>query len=145
MAMRKARAEWQGGLKEGRGTVAVGSGVYEGPYSYKSRFTEDEQTATNPEELIGAAHAGCYSMQLGAMLEAEGHPPDYVRTEAAVELRAGEGGSHIRSIRLSTTGRVPSIDAAKFEEVARDAKEACLITQALGAVPEITLDINFEG
>ena len=143
MATRDGIAEWKGDLKGGEGTVTVSSGLFDGQYSYSTRF--EEGSGTNPEELIGAAHAGCYSMQLGAMLEAEGHPPDYVRTEAAVELRAGDEGPRIRSIRLSTTGRVPSIDAAKFEEVARDAKEACLITQALGAVPEITLDINFEG
>jgi len=144
MATRKATAEWQGGLKGGSGKLAVGSGVCEGPYSFKSRFEDDEPTATNPEELIGAAHAACYSMQLSAMLEADGTPADSVRTDATVELRVGDDGPRIRSIHLSTTGRVPGIDAAKFLETAAAAKEACLVTQALSAVPEIEVQATFE-
>jgi osmotically inducible protein OsmC len=144
MATRKAAAQWSGGLKGGSGSMALGSGVWEGPFSFKSRFEDDEPTATNPEELIGAAHAGCYSMQLSAMLEAAGTPADSVRTEATVQLRADDPGPRIASIHLSTTGRVPGIDAATFERTAQEAKQECLITRALAAVPEVTLDINFE-
>jgi lipoyl-dependent peroxiredoxin len=145
MATRKATAEWKGGLKGGSGEVAVGSGVFSGPYSFKSRFVDDEPTATNPEELIGAAHAGCYSMQLSSMLEAAGTPPESVRTTATVQLRVGDEGARITQIKLSTTGRVPGIDAAAFEQAAQDAKEACLVTQALAAVPDVSVEATFEG
>ena len=145
MAKRKANARWSGGLKGGSGEVALGSGVFSGPYSFKSRFEDDEPTATNPEELIGAAHAACYSMQLSSMLEAAGTPVESVRTAAEVELRVTDDGPRITSIKLSTTGRVPGIDAAAFEKTANEAKQACLITQALSAVPEIKLEIAFEG
>ena len=144
MATRKATAEWRGGLEGGGGNVAVGSGVYEGPYSFKSRFEDDEPTATNPEELIGAAHAGCYSMQLSAMLEAAGTPADSVRTVATVELRADDSGPRIRSITLATTGRVPGIDAATFEQTAQAAKAECLITKALAGVDQITVEATLE-
>jgi osmotically inducible protein OsmC len=144
MATRKATAEWQGGLKGGSGNLAVGSGVYDGPYSFKSRFEDDEPTATNPEEMIGAAHAGCYSMQVASMLEAAGTPADSVRTVATVELRVGDEGAHIRSIHLSTTGRVPGIDGAKFQETAEAAKAECIVTRALAGVGEITLDASLE-
>ena len=145
MATRKARAQWSGGLKGGSGEMALGSGVWEGPFSFKSRFEDDEPTATNPEELIGAAHAGCYSMQLSAMLEAAGTPAESVRTEATVQLRTGDEGPDITSIRLHTTGRVPGIDAATFEKTAQEAKQACLVTRALGAVPDIEIQASFEG
>jgi osmotically inducible protein OsmC len=146
MATRKATAQWSGGLKGGSGSMALGSGVWEGPFSFKSRFEDDEPTATNPEELIGAAHAGCYSMQLSAMLEAAGTPAESVRTNATVELRAGgDEGPHIASIRLSTTGRVPGIDAAAFEKTAQEAKQACLVTRALAGVKDVSLEVSFEG
>ena len=145
MATRKATAQWSGGLKGGSGSMALGSGVWEGPFSFKSRFEDDEPTATNPEELIGAAHAGCYSMQLSAMLELAGTPAELVRTNATVELRADDPGPRIASIHLSTTGRVPGIDAATFERTAQEAKQGCLVTRALGAVPEITVEATFEG
>ncbi len=144
MAKRKANAQWSGGLKGGNGEVALGSGVFTGPYSFKSRFEDDEPTATNPEELIGAAHSACYSMQLSAMLEAAGTPPESVRTAAEVELRVTDAGPRITSIKLSTTGRVPGIDAATFEKTAQEAKEACLISQALAAVPDISVEASFE-
>jgi lipoyl-dependent peroxiredoxin len=143
MATRKASAQWNGGLKGGNGTMALGSGVWEGPFTYGSRF-EGDGSATNPEELIGAAHAGCYSMQLSAMLEAAGTPPESVRTEASVELRAGDEGPRIASITLRPTGRVPGIDAARFEEVAQEAKQACLVTRALAAVENVTIEPTFE-
>jgi lipoyl-dependent peroxiredoxin len=145
MATRKASAQWKGGLKGGSGEVALGSGVFSGPYSFKSRFVDDEPTATNPEELIGAAHSACYSMQLSSMLEAAGTPAESVRTTATVQLRPTDAGPRITEIALATTGRVPGIDAAAFEKTANEAKEACLITQALASVPDITLAVSFEG
>jgi osmotically inducible protein OsmC len=145
MATRKATAEWSGGLRSGAGKLALGSGVWEGPFSFKSRFEDDEPTATNPEELIGAAHAGCYSMQLSAMLELAGTPAALVRTNATIELRADDPGPRIASIHLSTTGRVPGIDAATFERTAQEAKQACIVTRALGGVSDITVEASFEG
>jgi lipoyl-dependent peroxiredoxin len=143
MATRKASAQWNGGLKGGNGTMALGSGVWEGPFTYRSRF-EGDGSATNPEELIGAAHAGCYSMQLSAMLEANGTPAESVRTDASVELRAGDEGPRIASITLATTGRVPGIDAATFEQTAQEAKQACLVTRALAGVADVTVTPTFE-
>ena len=142
MATRKASAQWNGGLKGGNGSMALGSGVWEGPFTFRSRF-EGDGSATNPEELIGAAHAGCYSMQLSAILEAAGTPAESVRTEASVELRAGDEGARIASITLRTTGRVPGIDAAKFEQAAQEAKMACLVTRALAGVENITIEPTF--
>jgi osmotically inducible protein OsmC len=145
MATRKATAQWNEGLKGGTGRMALGSGVWEGPFSFKSRFEDDEPTATNPEELIGAAHAGCYSMQVASMLEAAGTPAESVRTDATVELRADDPGPRIASIHLSTAGRVPGIDAATFERTAQEAKQACIVTRALAGVADITVDVKLEG
>jgi len=138
MATRTATARWSGTLKEGSGRMAVGSGAFEGPYDFRSRF--EEGSGTNPEELIGAAHAGCYSMQLSAMLSEGGHPPDSVETTAKVHLRAGDEGARIARIDLSTEGRVPGIDEAAFRETAEAAKQACLVTRALAGVQEVTLE-----
>jgi len=142
MAERTANAEWQGSLKEGEGTLALGSGAFEGAYSFKSRF--EEGTGTNPEELIGAAHAACYSMQLSLELAEAGHDPESVRTEAKVHLTSAEGGGfEISRIELITRGTVPGIDDDDFRKHAEVAKENCLISKALGAVGEITLDAQF--
>jgi osmotically inducible protein OsmC len=137
MATRNATAQWNGGLKDGNGTMAGGSGAFDAPFTYRSRFEEGAET--NPEELIGAALAGCYSMQLSAMLEADGHAPESVRTEAKVTLRAGDAGPHIARIDLVSRGRV-DLDAAAFEQTAAAAKDACLVHNALAGVGEITLD-----
>jgi lipoyl-dependent peroxiredoxin len=138
MPTRNGSSEWQGGLKEGTGSVKVGDGALEAPFSFKSRF--EEGSGTNPEELIGAAQAGCYSMQLSAMLEADGHTPDSVRTTARVTLRFVDEAPTITKIEMDTEGRVPGIDQAAFEEAAAKAKEACLISRALAAVDEITVN-----
>jgi osmotically inducible protein OsmC len=138
MATRDGIAEWQGDLKGGNGTVTVSSGLFEGQYSYTTRF--EDGPGTNPEELIGAAQAGCYSMQLSAMLANDGNTPDSVETTAKVHLRMVEGAPRITKIDLVVEGRVPGIDQAAFEEAAQKAKEACLITKALAGVDEITLD-----
>jgi lipoyl-dependent peroxiredoxin len=143
MATRNASAQWSGDLKEGAGTMALGSGAFEGPYTYKSRF--EDGAGTNPEELIGAAHAGCFTMQLSAGLAADGHVVDEVKTDAHVQLRIVDGLPTITQIDLVTRGRVPGIDDATFQEHAKAAKEGCPVSKALAGVPEITLDASLEG
>jgi osmotically inducible protein OsmC len=141
MAIRTANAKWDGGLTDGNGTMAFGSGAFDGPYSFQSRF--EEGPGTNPEELIGAAHAGCYSMQLSGVLGAAGTPPESVSTEAKVHLlKAGEGFK-ISKIALTTRARVPGIDDAAFQEAADTAKNICPVSVALSAT-EITLDATLE-
>jgi osmotically inducible protein OsmC len=142
MAIRTANAAWQGSLVGGRGTMALQSGAYEGQYSFSSRF--EEGTGSNPEELIAAAHAGCFSMALSAVLTDGGHEPESVKTEARVQiLKEGEGFA-IKKIDLVTRGRVPGIDADAFQQAAQAAKENCPVSLALAAVPEITLDAQLE-
>ena len=137
MPTRNGSAQWRGDLQNGEGTLKVEQSSYEGPYSFKSRFEEGE--GTNPEELIGAAQAACYSMQLSAMLANDGHTPDSVDTIAKVTLRVVDGSPAITKIELETEGRVPGIDAATFDDYAKQAKEACLVSRALAGVNEITL------
>ena len=139
---RTATAEWRGTLKEGDGTMALGSGAWEGPYTYKSRF--EEGPGSNPEELIGAAEAGCFTMQLSANLEAAGHTPESVRTEARVQIRNVDGAPTITQIALTTTARVPGVDEETFQKAAADAKENCIISRTLAGVGEITLDAKLE-
>jgi osmotically inducible protein OsmC len=138
MLLRKANAVWEGTLKEGKGRMRLGSGAWEGPYSFESRFASG--TGTNPEELIGAAHAGCFSMALAAMLTEAGHPPTAVRTEAEVGLEAMRGGYLIKSIRLTTTGVVPGISETDFKKHAENAKKNCPVSKALGSAVEILLE-----
>ena len=142
MATRTASAEWQGGVQDGKGTVASASGALEGQYSYSSRF--EEGTGTTPEELIAAAHASCFSMALSLVLSQGGNPPDSIRTEARVQLLKEGEGFAIKKIDLVTVGRVPGIDDAAFQEAAQAAKAGCPISLALAAVPEITLDATLE-
>jgi osmotically inducible protein OsmC len=137
MAVRSADAQWSGGLMTGQGTMKLGSGAFEGPFSFKSRM--EEGTGTNPEELIGAAHAGCYSMQFSAMLEHAGFPPERVHTGAKVHFGPVDGGFAITRIDLTAEGQVPGIDAAQFQELAQAAKTACPVSKALAGT-EITLD-----
>lgn len=129
MPTRTASARWDGTLKDGSGTMALGSGAYEGAYSFASRF--EEGAGTNPEELIGAAHAGCFSMALSAGLSSEGHTPKRVSTEARVELQTGDEGPKIARIRLITEAEVPGIDEATFQEFAESAKNDCPVSKAL--------------
>ncbi|HLZ56098.1 MAG TPA: OsmC family peroxiredoxin [Ktedonosporobacter sp.] len=133
MPIRTAQAEWQGGLREGQGSMKLGSGAYEGAYSFKSRMGDDT-TGTNPEELIAAAHAGCFSMALSAGLTNAGHPPTSIHTVARVHFNQAEGGWAIGPIELETTGVVPGIDEAAFQQAARAAKENCPVSKALSAV-----------
>lgn len=133
MPTRTSKAEWKGNLEHGKGTVKLGSGAFEGAYSFSSRFEEGK--GTNPEELIGAAHAGCFSMALSADLAKAGFTPKSVRTSAQVELAKDGGGVKIASITLHTQAEVPDIDAAKFATMAEATKKSCPVSKALSAVP----------
>lgn len=135
--IRTSKAQWNGSLKEGSGTVALGSGAFEGAYSFPSRF--ENGTGTNPEELIAAAHAGCFSMALSAELGKAGFAVTRVSTEAKVHLDKGDAGFSITRIDLVTEAEVPGIDDATFQTHAQGAKKGCPVSRALAAV-EITLD-----
>jgi osmotically inducible protein OsmC len=137
MATRQGSAEWKGDLQSGSGELVVGEGVFTGAYSFKSRFEEGE--GTNPEELIGAALAACYSMQLSHMLAEAGHEPASVNTTASVHLERGDSGPEIQRIDLETVGVVPDIDQEHLEKHAAEAKDACLVSNALAGVGEITV------
>jgi len=138
MATRNGSAEWKGDLKGGSGTVRVGDGVFEGDYSFSSRFEEGE--GTNPEELIGAAHAGCFSMALSLVLTEAEHPPESIRAEARVHLRIVDGLPTIAKIDLDVAGSVPGLDEDTFSSYAEKAKDGCVVSRALAGVPEITLN-----
>jgi len=134
MPVRTASAEWKGTLKEGSGTMRVGSVAFQGAYSYESRFESGE--GTNPEELIGAAHAGCFSMFLAAVLTKAGFPPTSIRTTAKVHLAEGPV---INLIELTTEGVVPNVSESVFQEQAEAAKKGCPVSKALTG-PEIKLN-----
>ena len=135
---RTATAQWKGTLQEGGGTVTSQSGALTGlPYTFKGRFVDESgKSGTNPEELIGAAHAGCYAMQLSAFLADNGTPVTELNVTAAVELIPGTG---ITGSALTVAGKVPGIDQAKFLELAQKAKAECPVSKALGAI-NVTLD-----
>ncbi|MEW6324528.1 MAG: OsmC family protein [Nitrospirota bacterium] len=137
MATRTSTAQWEGGLKDGKGTMKVGAGAYQGPYSFASRF--ESGGGTNPEELIGAAHAGCYSMALSAGLEKNGFKPNRVSTQARVHLEKVGEGFAITRIELNSEADVPGIDKAKFMEFAEGAKKGCPVSKALAGVQ---IDLN---
>lgn len=130
MSVSLSTAVWKGNLTEGSGTMKLGKGAYEGPFTKASRFEEGE--GTNPEELIGAAHAGCYSMFLSAILSKSGFPPSEIRTSAKVHLGAGPA---ITLIELETEAVVPNCDEATFLQHAEQAKAGCPVSKALSAVP----------
>lgn len=130
---RKAEARWAGDLKSGNGNLKVGSGAFEGPYSFTSRF--ESGSGTNPEELLGAAHAGCFSMALANALAGAGHPATSVTTTATVHLTKGDKGFAISGIDLATRGVVPGVSDAEFKRMAEDTKVNCIVSRALAAVP----------
>ena len=140
---RKANAHWEGDLKSGKGSLSTPqSGLLDGTrYGFNSRFGEEK--GTNPEELIAAAHAGCFTMALSAKLTEAGHPPESLDSTAEVDLSM-EGGPTMSAIRLTTRAKVPGIDAAKFRAIADDAKQNCPVSKALSAVP-ITLEADLIG
>lgn len=137
MPVRSASAVWEGDLKAGKGSMKLGSGAFEGKYSFGTRF--EEAPGTNPEELIGAAHAGCYSMAFSAMLGAAGFTPKSVKTEARVHIEKVGEGFAITRIQLTCEGNIPGIDEAKFKEIAEAAKKGCPVSKALAGV-QIELD-----
>ena len=135
MPKRKAEARWDGSLETGQGTMRMASGAYEGPYSFQSRFEEGD--GTNPEELIAAAHAGCFSMAFSGELGRAGHDPESVETNATVHLEKSDEGFTITRIELDTRARVPGIDDSDFQRIAEAAKAGCPVSRALGAVGSI--------
>ena len=137
---RSAQAIWQGTLTEGSGNISSQSGALAGlPYSFKGRFQDETgQSGTNPEELIAAAHAGCFAMQLSHFLAENGTPATKLKATATVTLEPGTAGPPIKGSAIELVGTVPGIDDAKFKELADKAKAGCPISQALGAI-EITL------
>lgn len=143
MAVRTANAEWRGDLPSGIGTVRTESGVLDASYSFSSRF--EEGSGTNPEELIGAAHAGCFSMALANILAEAGEAPEQVATTARVHLEKGDDGFQVTRIELTSEVDAPGLDDEAFQAHARDAKEGCPISQLLSPGVEITLDARLKG
>jgi lipoyl-dependent peroxiredoxin len=138
MPTRNAGAEWQGDFKRGSGTVSVGSGAFDLPYNFSGRF--EDGAGTNPEEVLGAAHAACFAMALSVGLTQAGTPPEKLDVSAAVTIDQVEGGFEITKIALTVRGTVPGVDADGFGQAAQGAKENCPLSKALAAVKEITLD-----
>jgi lipoyl-dependent peroxiredoxin len=137
---RKAEARWEGDLRGGRGKIKLGSGAFEGNYSFGTRF--EGAPGTNPEELLGAAHAGCFSMALSLFLGNAGHKPTTIETSATVHLnKVGEGFS-ITGIDLSTRGQVPGISAAEFQRLAEEAKTNCIVSRALSVPVTLTATLG---
>ncbi|MBI2687766.1 MAG: OsmC family protein [Acidobacteria bacterium] len=133
MIVRKSNAEWRGDLKGGSGDISFGSGAYKGPYSFQSRF--ESGTGTNPEELIAAAHAGCFSMAFSHAMASAGLKPQRVHTTASVKLEPVPGGFSITGIDLVTEAVVPGVEDAQFQTIAGEAKAGCPVSKALAAVP----------
>jgi lipoyl-dependent peroxiredoxin len=132
MPTRSSSAEWSGNLARGKGTMSLGSGAFEGSYSFASRFESGE--GTNPEELIAAAHAGCFSMALANVLSQAGHEPDSVKTTAQVHLDKGDDGFSITRSDLTTEVSVDGLDDTEFQKHADEAKRTCPVSRALGAI-----------
>mgnify|MGYP002831157969 CR=1 FL=1 len=141
MATNNASAVWNGTLKEGSGTMKLGSEPNEFPFTFASRFEDGKET--NPEELIAAAHASCFTMALSFKLAEAGHTDGSIETDAKVSLEKDDGGFTVTKSALSTKAKVPGLDKAKFEELAADAKATCPISKLLET--EITLETSFEG
>ena len=141
MPTRTSDAEWHGNLRGGRGHMRFGGGAYDGEFTFASRFSDGG--GTNPEELIAAAHAGCYAMALSADLTEAGFKPEVVRASAAVHLDMVDGTPTIALIELTVGAKVPDIDNARFQQIAEGTKKGCPVSRALGAV-KITVDASLE-
>lgn len=137
MSTSNAVATWEGKLKEGKGTFKAQSGVFNGAFSFGTRF--EGKKGSNPEELIAAAHAGCYSMALSAALEKAGHPATRIETRAAVTIETVDGAPKVTRSALDVRGKVEGIDQAAFQKAADDAKRNCPVSKALQGNVEITL------
>lgn len=140
---RRSNATWRGSTADGGGRLELGSGAYEGPFSLRARVEEVERS-TNPEELIGAAEAGCFTMSLANVLSEAGHPPQDLRTTASVRLEQQDSRFSITQIHLETVGRVEGVSAEQFSELAAEAKRTCPVSRALAGT-EIVLDARLEG
>jgi osmotically inducible protein OsmC len=138
MATRSGSAIWKGDLQNGEGNLTVGDGVFEGAYTFKSRFEEGE--GTNPEELIAAAHAACFAMAFSNILAESGHTPDSIQANARVSLQEVDGAPTIARITLKVEGSVPGIDESTYQDLAEQAKKDCPVSRALASVPEIKLE-----
>ena len=141
MTIRSAQARWEGTLKNGAGNIELGSGAFKGPYSYRSRFKNDD--GTNPEELIAAAHAGCFSMAFSMLLEQAGYPPTSIHTQTEVQLKETEQGFRINNILLVTEAVVSGIEEEDFLILAETAKENCPVSKALAGT-KIHLKANLK-
>ncbi len=137
----KASAEWRGDIPTGQGQFTAGDSI-SGGFTYKSRF--EDGPGSNPEQLIGAAHASCFSMALSSLLAGAGTPPESIRTDASVTLRLVDGAPTITKIELTTVGRVPGIDEKTFTDKAAEAKAGCPVSRALAGVPEIVLTASLQ-
>jgi lipoyl-dependent peroxiredoxin len=137
MTARNGTAEWRGDVESGSGRITVGNGVFEGPYSFASRFGEGD--GTNPEQLIAAAHAACFTMALSSLLSGEGHGPESLRTAAQVHLRNIDGRPTLARIDLETECSVAGLEESEFRRYAEQAKETCPVSRALAGIPEIGL------
>ena len=140
MAIRSAKAEWSGSITEGKGTMALGSGAWQGPYSFQSRF--EEAPGTNPEELIAAAHAGCFSMALSGQLGNAGMTARSIQTKATLTLEKTDAGFTITAVHLDVSAAIPGADAASFAKAAESAKAGCPVSRVLNA--KITMDARLE-
>ena len=143
MTARNGSAEWHGNVQDGAGTVTVGNGVFQGAYSYGSRF--GEEAGTNPEQLIAAAHAACFTMALSNLLSAAGHTPQSLRTTARVQLRNIDGAPTLARIDLDVDGQVANVDQQQFQAYADEAKRVCPVSRALAGIPEIALTAKLVG
>ncbi|WP_311172327.1 OsmC family peroxiredoxin [Halobellus ordinarius] len=144
MPIRTSEATWRGGVRDGDGEMALGSGSWRGGYSFRSRFRDDEPAQSNPEELIAAGHAGCFSLALANNLEAEGYDPDRVHTTADCHLEMlDDQGPTITRIELTTEAAVPEISESEFQDIAEDAKTNCPVSRALAGV-DITVDASVD-
>jgi lipoyl-dependent peroxiredoxin len=141
MPTRKASATWEGGFQQGKGRFKGESGAIDGAYTAGSRFAEEK--GSNPEELLAAAHAGCFSMAFALQLDRAGHPPERVHTDAACTIEKVGEGFQITTMKLTTRAKVPGIDAGKFQELANAAKEGCPVSKALSSL-RIELDAALE-
>jgi len=138
MSVRHAQSVWNGNLKDGNGVMKLGSGELEAPFSFSTRF--EEEPGTNPEELIGAAHSGCFSMFLSAVLTKAGFAPNKIETKAQVTLDQVDGAPWITKIHLICRADVPGVDEATFAEQVQVSKVGCPVSKALASVKEITVD-----
>ena len=141
MAMRTAEAEWHGRLASGHGIMKLGSGAFEGRYSFATRFGDEK--GTNPEELIAAAHAGCFSMALSAQLDSAGKKAESIQTEATVTLDKTDAGFTITAVHLKVRAKVPGASPPDFQTAAENAKKGCPVSRVLNA--QITMETKLEG